>query len=232
MLDAGEADDFVSPNGIASRFLGRVTFDDARKVQEEFVQKRRMGEVSDLFLFCEHPPTLSFGKRSRTEDQAQVQNRDAFQAIVFCDRGGKATYHGPGQLVIYPVICLTTRRLGVRLFTQLGLGAIADVLSSFGIESTPLLDPAGVWVERRDATQAKIASVGLRITGGVTNHGFSLNVAGDLSPFSWFRPCGHTGLQVTSIEQEQASAPPLDVVAEAVLRSFERYLEPNFLVSQ
>lgn len=166
-------------------------------VQEQWCGRRSRGECDDVVLFCEHPPTLSLGKRTLPEHVLSVRQSHPEIAIAQADRGGCATYHGPGQLIIYPVISLRERRLGVRGFVDTGLRSIESVLLALGLAASRKMDPAGVWVGGR-----KIASVGLRITEGITNHGFSLNVNCDLQPFSAFVPCGLTNVEMTSIVRE------------------------------
>lgn len=181
-----------------SAFLGQRTFGEVRRLQEDLVAARIEETIKDTVLYCEHPPTLSLGLRTQPEDVSLPSPywRDHNIEIVRADRGGGPTYHGPGQLLIYPVVSLRGR--GVKRFVLFMLSEIAEVLKTFGIHAELSCDEVGLWIIEKDVAM-KLGAVGLRIVRGVTNHGFSLNVRGDLTPFSAFHPCGISGLQVTSL---------------------------------
>ena len=185
---------------------GLLPFAEGRALQQRLVDERRHGTRGDTILFCEHPATFSCGRRTSERERALLPRR-AEIAIVDADRGGSITYHGPGQLVIYPVIDLRARHLGVRSFVERGLQVLSECLKSYTIDAYPLLDPAGVWV-KSDGRQLKIASVGLRIDRGITQHGFSLNVNLDLAPFREFTPCSLNDVEMTSIETLLADSSP------------------------
>lgn len=217
ILDRSETRRLPPASGLVFHNFGLRSFAEMRRIQEGLVQARIAGECSDIILFCEHPPTLSLGRRTRDEDLKLSLDswRSMGTDVVLADRGGGATFHGPGQLMIYPVVSLASRRMGVRRFVESGLSAIVEGLSWFDIESVSATDPAGVWVLDRSAGRRntclgedlakegrKIASVGLRMKRGVTNHGFSVNVACSLRPFSYFIPCGLADAQVTSVAKE------------------------------
>lgn len=176
---------------------GLLPFSEGRALQQRLVDERRQGARGDTILFCEHPATFSCGRRTSEHERALLPRTEAIE-IVDADRGGSITYHGPGQLVIYPVIDLRALHLGVRSFVERGLEAISVCLKSYDICAHHLLDPAGVWV-KNDGRQLKIASVGLRIDRGITQHGFSLNVNLDLAPFREFTPCSLSDVEMTSI---------------------------------
>lgn len=186
------------------------TYAQTRALQEQLVQKRLQGVVPDSILLGDHPPTLALGRRSHEKDLGI--SIEAWKKLGVCveqvDRGGSATFHAPGQLIVYPVIHLTQRKLGVREFVSRMLLAIAQTVCEIGIPAESDLCDAGVWV-RSNAGRKKVASVGLRIVHGVTNHGFALNVDCDLEPFRMFRPCGFSGEVMTSLAAEQ-SDPPIE----------------------
>ena len=186
--------------------LGRVSYQEARAKQNAYVEQRISGTCQDLLLLCEHPPTLTLGKRAAESDLGFSRSHWQQQGVevIDVDRGGSVTYHGPGQLLLYPVLSLPERGLGVRTFVLQGLKFLAEVLAEFGVEGTPLEEPAGVWLPGSDSTNPgrKIAAVGLRIQRGVSNHGFSLNVSCDLRPYSQFVPCGLLEAGVTSLLRE------------------------------
>jgi lipoyl(octanoyl) transferase len=186
--------------------LGLVSYNEAREIQEERLKNREGGNCPDTIYFCEHHPVITLGKRAKPEhflcSKAEICERGI--EIIRVHRGGGATYHGPGQLIIYPVISLRERKLSLRFFILLVLDIIERVLNSFGLPAKAKLQPAGVWIEDFQSSR-KIASVGLHISHGITNHGFAINLSCDLMPFSLFYPCGHKGLNVTSLKLENCA---------------------------
>lgn len=211
-----------TPRKLQFLHLGTLSFMEARRIQEKMGKERLQGSRGDTILFCEHPPTLSLGKRAR-EDEVWLTPAEWSQSgiqQVMSDRGGGVTFHGPGQLLIYPVISLRALRIGVKDFVVLGLRSIVEAASRFDVSSVVSLNPAGVWVDKHQENNTsgtwedeqggawnqraeKLAAVGLRIFQGVTNHGFSVNVKGDLEVFSRIAPCGMPGLEVTSIAKKR-----------------------------
>lgn len=181
--------------------FARRSYHDARSLQEAFIQRRIEGKDGDKIIFCEHPAVLTLGKRTTEKEREQIISgslKDECE-IVPVLRGGQATYHGPGQLVIYPVIKLPDYRLGVKRFVLGSLEVIADTLAEFGIKTKMDLVTTGLYC-CRGKDLAKIAFSGLQIIHGVTNHGFSLNVRCNLEIFSRFNPCGNSRLLVTDME--------------------------------
>lgn len=196
--------------GLPGCVLRLVPFCYAREVQAELVERRIRGEIEDTIIFCEHPPTLSLGRRvhSGSPEYAVCDWEARGVEVVRADRGGEATYHGPGQLLLYPVISLRARGFGVRRFVETGLGVISGAVSEVcGLDAEAVLNPAGVWVgaAQRGYPGRKIGSVGLRIVSGVSSHGFSLNVLGGAEMSTYFSPCGLAGVEVSSIKQELKS---------------------------
>jgi lipoate-protein ligase B len=187
-----------------------VPFSYAREVQGELVERRIRGEIEDTIIFCEHPPTLSLGRRvdSESPEYAVCDWEARGVEVVRAARGGEATYHGPGQLLLYPVISLRARGLGVKRFVEIGLRVISSALEEVcGLDTEAMLNPAGVWVggPQRGYPGRKIGSVGLRIVSGVSSHGFSLNVLGGGEMSKYFNPCGLAGVELSSIGQELKS---------------------------
>jgi len=204
------------------RWLGRVEFAHALVLQEEIVaRKRNDASMEDQLLLLEHEPVYTIG---RTPDQSSLSatgsrpTRDGElgaahlpHPLFAINRGGQATYHGPGQLMGYPIIDL--RRCGhdlhkyLRWLEQL----LIEVLAEHGIAATQRESLTGVWVEDR-----KIASIGVGVRHWITMHGFALNVCGDLSPFSHIVPCGIDNVAMTSMEKETGAAFSVSDVAMAV----------------
>jgi lipoyl(octanoyl) transferase len=179
--------------------LGTVEYREAFTLQRRLRAARQRDEVPDVLLMLEHWPVYTRGRRSvpgelpMGEDWYRMQGID----VAETDRGGKVTYHGPGQLVGYPIVRIDdvgayVAALERALVAALGeVGVVARGRSEEGLAFT------GVWVDER-----KIASIGVHVSGGVTTHGFAVNVENDLQPFSWIVPCGLDGVRMTSIVKE------------------------------
>src|SRR5207302_1476383 len=152
-------------------------------------------EISDQFLLLEHEPVYTIG---RTPDQSSL--RDAARLphpLVQINRGGQATYHGPGQLIGYPILDLRERGQDLHRYLRALEEILIETCAVFGVAAQRRDKLTGVWIENR-----KIASIGVGIRDWITMHGFALNVCGDLSPFSEITPCGIAGVEMTSIERE------------------------------
>jgi lipoyl(octanoyl) transferase len=179
--------------------LGTVEYGEALALQERLRTARQEDELPDVLLMLEHWPVYTRGRRSTPgelpmgEDWYRMQGID----VVETRRGGKVTYHGPGQLVGYPIVRIDD----VVEYVQSLEGALVSALGEVGVtavgRSAEGLDFTGVWVEDR-----KIASIGVHVARGVTTHGFAVNVENDLQPFSWIVPCGLEGVRMTSIIKE------------------------------
>ncbi len=178
------------------RRLGRMEFADALVLQEELLaQKREDRSLKDEMLLLEHEPVYTIG---RTPDKSSLLGSAHLPHPLFAiNRGGQATYHGPGQLMGYPIIDL--RRCGhdlhryLRWLEQL----LIELLADYGIAASRRESLTGVWIDHR-----KIASIGVGVRHWITMHGFALNVCGDLSPFNYIIPCGINNVAMTSMEKE------------------------------
>jgi lipoate-protein ligase B len=179
--------------------LGHVPYSDGVAMQGTVRERRVAGELPDTLLMLEHPPVYTRGRRAGAEDLPFPESFYVAKGIEVhdTDRGGKLTYHGPGQLVGYPIMGIED--IGRYLRTM--EGAIVDALAVEGIEARSRhdegIDYTGVWVQDR-----KIASIGVHVSRGVTTHGFAVNVDNDLEPFSWVTACGLPDVQMTSIAYE------------------------------
>lgn len=206
----GSSDSERLNNKLEFHCLGRLEHQIARAIQRELIQRRAANQCGDSVLVCEHPPTLTLGKRSKHEHlyRSPEEWRAAGVTVLEVERGGGPTYHGPGQLMLYPVISLRERGIGVKEFVSLGLNAISEALSgAFDLPTVATLDPAGVWVIRGRSSAVleegrKIATVGLRIRNGITDYGFGVNLSHDLEPYQYFAPCGLARAQITSVSRE------------------------------
>ena len=191
------------------RWLGRVTFEEALGLQEELVAKKRENrDASDELLLLEHEPVYTIG---RTPDQSSLVDAAHLPHPLFAiNRGGQATYHGPGQLIGYPIIDL--RRCGQDLHRYLRWleELLIQTLAIYEISARTRPGLTGVWVDKR-----KIASIGVGVRHWITMHGFALNVCGDLAPFDRIIPCGIRDVTMTSIEREAGK--PFSVVDVAAM---------------
>jgi lipoyl(octanoyl) transferase len=200
--------------------LGTVAYGDALDLQERLRDARKADEVADTLLLLEHPPVYTRGRRCGDADLPLGEAYYEAQGIdvVEVDRGGLATYHGPGQLVGYPVM-----RIGdVIGYLRTMERAIVAALSREGLTARGAGDrPTGVWIG-----ESKIASIGVHVSRRVSTHGFAVNVDNDLAPFEWIVPCGLAGVTMTSIAREHGSGGNLERfrggMAEEFALAFER----------
>jgi lipoyl(octanoyl) transferase len=196
--------------------LGRVEYREASALQERLRAARQADEIPDLLLLLDHPPVYTLGRRSGANDLPMGEAWYLGQGIdvVRTNRGGKLTYHGPGQLVGYAIMRTDDVVGHVRAMER----AIVTALDEHGIEAHPRIydgpDFTGVWVGDR-----KIASIGVHLSKGVTAHGFAVNVDNDLQPFEWIVPCG-LHAQMTSVCRELATAPNLPCFRKRMAYAF------------
>jgi lipoate-protein ligase B len=183
--------------------LGTVPYEEGIALQDGLRARRQAGELPDLLLVLEHPPVYTKGKRTEPGDLPMDESWYRSQGIEVCDtdRGGRVTYHGPGQLVAYPIMAVERVADFVHTMERAIVAALADEGIASEVRDTPY---TGVWVD-----QAKIASIGVRVSGGVTTHGLAVNVDNDLQPFEWIVPCGIDHVRVTSVGKETGDHPAL-----------------------
>ena len=181
---------------LAIRWLGRVTFADALQLQEKLVaEKHADGALADQLLLLEHEPVYTIG---RTPDQSSLRSDSHLPHPLFpINRGGQATYHGPGQLIGYPIIDLRKYGQDLHRYLRWLEELLIETLAEVGIAAATRQGLTGVWVEDR-----KIASIGVGVRHWITMHGFALNVGGDLTPFNHIVPCGIANVTMTSMERE------------------------------
>jgi lipoyl(octanoyl) transferase len=200
----------MSDHAFSSRWLGRMAFADALALQEELVMKKRADQsLGDELLLLEHDPVYTIG---RTPDQSSLRGADHLPHPLFpINRGGQATYHGPGQLIGYPIIDLRNCGQDLHRYLRWLEDLVVETLGTIGIAATTREGLTGVWVENR-----KIASIGVGVRHWITMHGFALNVGGDLSPFDQIVPCGISNVTMTSIEKESGGEYSVMAVASTV----------------
>jgi lipoyl(octanoyl) transferase len=184
--------------------LGLIEYGEALALQERIRAARQRDEVPDVLLTLQHPPVYTRGRRAGTDELPMGEDWYRRQGIDIVDtnRGGKVTYHGPGQLVGYPIVRVDDVVAYVRRIEQALVAALAQegVAARGRPEDGP--DYTGVWVGER-----KIASIGVHVARGVTTHGFAVNIENDLQPFGWIVPCGLTDVQMTSLGRETGRPP-------------------------
>ena len=197
------------------RELGLCEYETTMVSMQTFTNRREKNTQDEIWLL-QHPPVFTRGVSCR-----QLPNRllPSTMKVVDSDRGGQITYHGPGQLVVYLLLDLRRRQLGVRSFVSLLETVIIDALGQHGLEAGRRPDAPGVYVG-----EAKIAALGLRVRSGCCYHGISLNIDLDLTPFSWIDPCGYAGLAVTSVV-EQGVTTSIESIQLSVLRELQSGLD-------
>ncbi|MFT6201152.1 MAG: lipoyl(octanoyl) transferase [Candidatus Endobugula sp.] len=175
------------------RDLGLQPYETVWQSMSQFTNQRDDSTIDELWI-VEHEPVFTQGQAGKPEHIIQATDIP----IVKSDRGGQVTYHGPGQLILYPLINLRRRKLGVRDMVTLLEQLVIQWLAVYRIESYAKADAPGVYV-KRDGNDAKIASLGLRIRRGCSFHGVSINIDMDLTPFNYINPCGYPGLEMTQL---------------------------------
>jgi len=214
----GVADEVIAD--LRVRWLGRMQFAAALALQEEILAKKRKDRLSaDELLLLEHEPVYTIG---RTPDRSSLLGATHLPHPLFSiNRGGQATYHGPGQLMGYPIIDLHRCGQDLHRYLRWIEQLLIELLAGDGIAASRRESLTGVWVENR-----KIASIGVGVRHWITMHGFALNVCGDLSPFNHIVPCGINKIAMTSIEKETEKAFSVADVATAVEKlALERILD-------
>jgi lipoyl(octanoyl) transferase len=208
------------------RELGRIEYGKGFELQQRLVGQRKQGRISDQLLLLEHPHTITLGRNGHMENllASEPALRAAGIAFHASDRGGDITYHGPGQVVGYPILDLREWKRDVGAYVRAVEQVMIDALAEFGIVANRLGGCTGAWVDGK-----KIGAIGVHISRWITSHGFALNVSTDLSYFGYIVPCG-LAKPVTSMAQLGVDATLLEVnakLAEAFGRVFDReILEP------
>ena len=205
-------------------WLGRVPYRDAWALQHRLVGQRAGGEIPDQLILLEHAAVLTLG---RNADPSHVRVLPELLAergieLVRVERGGEVTYHGPGQLVAYPIVRLADRGILIRPYVRALEAAMAETAAAYGVAATQRDGLPGLWVDADGPMPRKLGAVGVRVERGVTYHGIALNVTTDLRDFGLIDPCGLPNIGVTSIAKEAGwpahrQAPSTDSVAETAV---------------
>ncbi|MGN6815717.1 MAG: lipoyl(octanoyl) transferase LipB [Solirubrobacterales bacterium] len=218
---------------------GLVPYEEARELQRQLEAQRQRDEVPDVLLLLEHPPVYTRGRRSQPEELPMGAEWYEAQGIEVrdTDRGGLVTYHGPGQLVAYPIVHLGPYGDDVHMYVRGLERTMIEALGECGVSASTIEGLTGVWVEpsRRRAENApiwseigpsaqggarKIGSIGLHVSRGVTTHGLAVNVNNDLQPFEWVVPCGIEGVAMTSLSRELGAEQDLGAFADTLVARY------------
>ncbi len=249
-----------APPAVWTTWLGTIPYGEALALQKRLERARQLGEIPDVLLLLEHPPVYTKGRRSGADDLPMGEEWYRAQGIEIhaVDRGGQVTYHGPGQLVAYPIVDLGP--LGgdvheyVRGLERVMIGALGDFgvpaqvfdgLTGVWTAGNPPLAPGATGPQRTpvgagtlagEGDARKIGSIGIHVSRGVTTHGLAVNVSNDLQPFEWVVPCGINAVRMTSVSRERGAEQDVRAFAEAVRTRFAdefgrsiRELEPSAL---
>lgn len=210
--------------------LGTVDYATALRLQQRLVELRKNGEIGDTLLLLEHTPVITLGRNAKEKNILASRELLTQRGVeVFeCDRGGDVTFHGPGQIVGYPIFDLRAfpsddpnrKTLGAVEYMRRLEEVLIRSCADFGIPAQRIPGLTGVWTCVPDKNDGKIAALGVHISRGVSSHGFALNVSTDLSYFDLIVPCGITGKAVTSMEKELSRSISRDDVANSIARNF------------
>jgi lipoyl(octanoyl) transferase len=213
---------------------GLVPYEEAAVAQRWLVEARQEGEIADVLLLLEHQPVYTRGRRSTAEELPMAVEWYEAQGIGVhdTDRGGRVTYHGPGQLVVYPIVSLKPYGDDVHEYVRRLERVAISSLAAHGVEAGTIEGLTGVWTKGARpgsggaAGEArKIASIGVHVSRGVTTHGIAINVNNDLQPFEWVVPCGIEGCAVTSLGRELGAEQDLGAFADTVVGRFAETYE-------
>ena len=218
--------------------LGTIDYATGLKLQQQLVAMRKEEKIGDVLILLEHSPVITLGRNAKAENViASPESLKQRGVELFeCDRGGDVTFHGPGQIVGYPIFDLRgfastdgkRKTLGVIEFVRRLEDVLMRTCADFGISTKRVSGLTGVWTDV-EPHEAKLAAIGVHISRSVTAHGFALNVNTDLSYFNLIIPCGITSKPVTSMQQELARDLDLNVVAESISRNFGTVFQSQIL---
>ncbi|MGH9311481.1 MAG: lipoyl(octanoyl) transferase LipB [Vicinamibacterales bacterium] len=206
------------------RRLGLVPYADGLSLQKALVEERKAGRIPDQLLLLQHPPVITLGAKVRNDRSHVLLGPAALDAagveLFEAGRGGDVTYHGPGQLVGYPIFDLRPDRCDVHRYVRDLEQVMIEAAASFGVEAGRVDGLTGAWVGRD-----KLAAIGVRISRWITSHGFAFNVTTDLSHFDFIVPCGIADRGVTSLGRLLGRTVPLEDVEPPIIRAFEAVFE-------
>ena len=204
--------------------LGTVEYQEAWNLQRSLAAAVTQGAIPDIVILLEHPPTITLGRRAEEGELHLPEGAEV--AVVETDRGGKSTYHAPGQLVCYPILDLNRYGKDVKKYCRDLEEALIRTIGAFGVSATRIDGLTGVWLE---SPPRKIASIGIHLTKWVSTHGYALNVDLDPAPFTdWITACGLDGYQFTSLARELGRPVTVDEVRPAAAQAFAEVFGVTF----
>ena len=216
----------AAPRTIDVRRLGRVDYEAGVELQKQLVESRRAGAIGDTLLLLEHPPVITLGVKTRGQRTHIVASEAALAAagvtVFETGRGGDITYHGPGQLVGYPILDLNPDRRDVHHYVRDLEAVLIRAAATFGIDARRVPGLTGVWVGE-PGREEKLAAIGVRISRWITSHGFALNVGTNLDHFNLIVPCGIADRGVTSLSRLLGRDVTIAEAEDAVVRGFEGF---------
>ncbi len=206
--------------------LGEVPYGEALELQRSLAGAVSQGAIPDTVIFLEHPPVVTIGRRTETDVELHIPE-DAAVEIAETDRGGKSTFHGPGQLVCYPILDLTRHGKDVKRYVRGLEEALVRTLAAFGLEGRRIDGLTGVWMPPGNGRgPRKIASIGVHVSRWVTTHGYALNVDLDPAPFTeWITACGLEDAQFTTMARELERELSVEEVRPAAIEAIGRVFE-------
>ena len=196
-----------------------LDYEAAWHLQQELWRSRRDGKADDMLLLLQHPPAITLGRGGDEKNLllGKMELQSLGIGLHFTDRGGDITYHGPGQLIGYPIVCLPDHNMSPGYFITMLEEVIILTLQELGVHAKRVPRLIGVWVGDK-----KVSSLGVRIRKGVTTHGFAFNINNDLTPFQYIHPCGIKGLQLTSLMEILGKEVDFEYVEDRVIENFVR----------
>jgi lipoyl(octanoyl) transferase len=202
--------------------VGEVPYQEARSLQKRLEGARQADEIPDVLLLLEHPPVYTKGRRTEPGELPMGEDWYRMQGIEVTetDRGGRLTYHGPGQLVGYPIMSLTPYGDDVHDFVRRMERVMTGSLAAHAVEAEVIEGLTGVWVGGGPPEGRKVGSIGVHVSRGVTTHGFAINVNNDLQPFEWIVPCGIDGCRMTSLSRELGAEQEMERFMDTVTERF------------
>ncbi len=219
--------------------LGCIEYEEALAIQKKYFNEqiefkltnrdlKKKNTPSQRVLFCEHPPVFTIGKsgfeKNLLVSQEQLKSKNI--SLHRISRGGDITFHGPGQLVVYPIFDLEQMNIGVRQYIYNLEETVIQVLSEYHIHAERLQGATGIWIDiQQKNIVRKICAIGVRVSRGITMHGFALNINTDLSYFNYINPCGFTDKSVTSMQLETGSIIDFTSVSETILKKTEKVFQ-------
>jgi lipoyl(octanoyl) transferase len=209
---------------------GLLPYAAACALQHRLVEARKAGAIPDILLFCEHPHVITLGRNGNRKNLRASDHLLSQMNVTFheTNRGGDITYHGPGQIVGYPILDLTEHRRDVRWYVQQLEETMIRASADFGITAARVTDRHGIWVQS-PAGEEKLAALGVHLSRWVTSHGFAYNVATDLRYFGLIVPCGIAGKRATSLERVLDRAVRADEVQPKLAAHFGELFERNMI---